>query len=306
MIIIKPEVEGFNDINVVDDPTLYWGEGQSYTEYDERRYGNFVYRCIKDVTGTKPPPPDDPMNWEYLYTVNEAGCIDHHSSTRTVWDNDTADDTSDDGLIFDFNNDGFNVIGFVDYYGNEIIVDIYDDSDALRYSKTITRYQRPNARTWYNYYFDNFSNSTTALAWMEVPKYNDGYIKVTITKNDGVAWLGQIIAGTWKYGGETVYPVTPGYQSLSKTSVTRSGVTILEAVMPSRTLFVNVIFNASHLPMIDDNVGMIVGDVALFIGDESKGSIFGGFGVFGVCESFSSDTRNKIRNSGKYTIKEVT
>lgn len=225
-IIIDPirfttdEVESnIPDISEIDN-VQEWNSATAYKIGDRvqitrssgslKNYDFTIFRAVADNTNVYPPTSYETelTKWTKVGRANAWRALDDIINSQTQ-SQEEYENQEDQEIVFTFkitqyadaislhNLDADSVnVRIVDFDGNEI------------YNNDLTQHDPRNIFGWYEYYFDTllFKKERSLL---DIPKFTDAYLTLTIRKTGGIAKVGEIVIGEQTFCGYTLAGATP-------------------------------------------------------------------------------------------------
>jgi len=143
-----------------------------------------------------------------------------------------------------------------------------------------------------------------------IPTYTvDSYFKVTVTAKDLDGYISAecayMIAGKGDFVGDTLFSAQTGINDNSLIEEDDWGIITVTKRTVSRYIDADVVYPAEQTKTIERRVLSHVGNVVLFIGDESEDTKYENLLLLGYLEDFNVTIPNCIITKASLSIKEI-
>jgi len=309
MIVIKQEIIEYQDINI-NTTHPNWDATTTYAFGDIRFEQHYYYRSVIDGNiGLN--PSENPNEWLKWAVSNRYAQIDLRASTSTEWTATTATTPTDGALISSFANTGFDTISFGGVYAGGVTVNVYNSTGGLEYTYNNIVYNRPNSNNWYGYFFDLFDTTVigdpadSSSFLFRIPPAAGGHIEVIVEAKDGIAKVGYMVGGNEVFVGDSLFGVSLGIEDNSQIEKDDFGVTSIVKRTANTFMDLDVIFHSHQIKQMERKALGLVGQVCLFVGDNTQHSKYEHLMTLGYIESYTTVLSNPTVTTASYSIKET-
>ncbi len=306
MIAIRQEIGDYKSINVKETGVLY-SETYNYMFGDEVLYNHYYYKNVIDNNKGNIPDDNNNTKWLKWRISNRYAQTDLRAKTYTIWNEDTAIDFNDVGLISEFENGLYTVLAFGGVHGASIKVEVISNNDgSILYEDVQISYNRPNSNNWYNYYFEEFNHEDEQNFIFNIPPFANSYIRTTIEKNSLLtASVNFMVAGNGIYLGDTLYGLSLGLNDNSDVQKDDFGITTIKKRDASQYMDLDVTIPSIRLQEMKRKTYSLYGEIILIVADEREDSKYESLPILGYIEDYSTVLSNSVEIQASYSIKEV-
>ena len=136
--------------------------------------------------------------------------------------------------------------------------------------------------------------------------YDNTYtIRVTLEEKSGSSQCAYLICGNSSYLGCTLYDLGMGLIDYSVKKVDDFGISTLTRRKSRQTIDVDFTFDSPKVNIVNRAVRDVLGQVVLFINDESTTSSYENLLLLGYVESFDTILKNKETTTASLSLMEV-
>jgi len=305
VIIVKQALKKYTSINI---KATYqdWDVSTTYMFGDIVFSEQYYYRSVVDNNTGEIPVKDSPR-WLLWSISNRYAQIDLHAGTETVWSPLTALAPTDNALITVFPSNSNNVVALGKVSAKDVTIVVKDASGVIQQTQTNGSYPRPNANTWYNYYFDAFQIvGNSESFYFNIVPIQGGSIEVRATADDsGEAKVGFMVVGNSLHVGDSLFNISTAIEDNSIWDTDGFGISTVSEREASESLDIDVQYPSTNTNKVKIMVRDIVGKIVLFIGDEQANSRYDHLMILGKVDSFTPVISNPVVTKASFQISEV-
>lgn len=196
-------------------------------------------------------------------------------------------------------------------HASTLTIEILDENDLVVW----THFQdllatRPDVHSWYDYYFiplpDGASETPDQSFYVRLPVYDiSHYIRVTLGERSGSSSCSYMICGNTSYIGDTLYSPTIELIDYSVKETDDFGITKLLRRKSRRHIDYDLIYDSGRANELRRIVQGFMGQVVLFIGDESTASIYEHLLLLGYVSAYQTIISNPVKTKATLSVEEV-
>ncbi len=314
MFIVSQELTDYRSINVIETETA-WTSSSSVSAYDIFVYEKYYWKAVID----DPPsaPSESSVNWVKWGISNKYAAIDEKANTATMCDVDTiVGGSSPYTMVVELTWGVYDTLVISGAVASSISIKLSLIGDPTYADPEWTYSQDADYRTcavdWLNYYNVNRQCEIESIDdRMNVfvrPPLISGIMQITLEQSSKFAYstAGIIYAGYGYDIGCTGYPVGIGLDDYSKHTPDDYGTMVLVKRQSRRTRKLQVWVEKIDVLRIEEYVKeFVLGNVVLFVGDESEDSIFYNLITLGFIEKFKAGLSVGDKEAIEFDIKEM-
>jgi hypothetical protein len=249
-----------------------------------------IYIALTATTGDY--PPDNPVDWEEVSATNAWKMFDQKTRSVTTATSPIIVEITP-GLLF-------NAVSLFDILADSVNVTVTDPTDGEVYNHDVDMLDLFGIDDYYSWFFSPLSN-ISSVTLVDLPAYPLATMKVTVDNGASPAELGELVVGSLKTIGVTVYGTKIGIEDYSTKHVDNNGIATLIPGKYANIVDYKIQIISSRASYINNILSSYRATPVVYIGNENVQETI----IFGFFKDFRIVLENKNISSCTLSVEEL-